>query len=200
MSKTVKAPREAIYILLIDDEPMQLSLIKPILTNFDPDLIIETLADPSKAVEKVIKNEYDCVIADYSMPSVSGLDLVKAIKNVRNIPCILYTGRGSDEVKRDALVRDRRLHPEDPQPQRLPHPGGSHQGGRREIQEITGSRLAGSGLPCSTPIPLLLAPRPRASPGTRRPRTGCSACSSSHCICGGPRDRRSTGEPSTRTS
>ncbi len=57
---------------------MQLSLIKPILTNFDPGLIIETLADPSKAVEKVIKN-------------------------VRNIPCILYTGRGSDEVKRDAL-------------------------------------------------------------------------------------------------
>lgn len=41
-------------------------------------MIIETLAEPSKAVEK-------------------------AIKNVRNIPCILYTGRGSDEVKRDAL-------------------------------------------------------------------------------------------------
>jgi PleD family two-component response regulator len=95
---------EILNVLLIDDEPMQLSLIPIIINHFDPNLKVEVLVDPSKAVEKILKFPYDVVVADYSMPEVNGLSLVKAIKTVRDIPCILYTGRGNDELKIETLA------------------------------------------------------------------------------------------------
>jgi DNA-binding response OmpR family regulator len=95
---------EILNVLLIDDEPMLLSLIPLIINHFDPNLRVETLTDPSKAVEMVVKNPYDVVVADYSMPEVNGLNLVKAIKNVRDVPCILYTGRGSEELRLESFA------------------------------------------------------------------------------------------------
>jgi DNA-binding response OmpR family regulator len=90
---------EILNVLLINDEPMLLSLIPLILNHFDSNLKVETLADPSKAVEKVLKFPFDVIVADYSMPEINGLSLVKAIKTVRDVPCILYTGRGTDELR-----------------------------------------------------------------------------------------------------
>jgi DNA-binding response OmpR family regulator len=95
---------EMLNVLLIDDEPMQLSLIPLVMNHFDPNLKVEVLADPSKAVEKILKFPYDVVVADYSMPEMNGLSLIKAIKEIRNIPCILYTGRGNDELKMATLA------------------------------------------------------------------------------------------------
>ncbi|MCX6649226.1 MAG: hypothetical protein NTV61_07545 [Candidatus Bathyarchaeota archaeon] len=57
--------------LLIDDEPMQLSLITFIINHFDPNLRVEILADPSKTMKKILKFPF-IVVADYSMPEVNG--------------------------------------------------------------------------------------------------------------------------------
>jgi len=46
---------EVLHVILIDDEPMLLSLIPFIINHFDPNLRVDTLTDPSKAVEKVLK-------------------------------------------------------------------------------------------------------------------------------------------------
>jgi PleD family two-component response regulator len=89
---------EILNVLLIDDEPMLLGLIPLIINHFDPNLRVEALTEPRKAVEKVLKFPYAVVVVDYSMPEVNGLSLVKAIKDVRDVPCILYTGRGNDEL------------------------------------------------------------------------------------------------------
>lgn len=90
-------------VLLIDDEPTQLSLIPLIMNHFDSNLRVEILADPSKAIEKIRKFSYDIVVADYSIPEENGLNLIKEIKNIRDIPCILYTERGNNEL-RDATI------------------------------------------------------------------------------------------------
>jgi DNA-binding response OmpR family regulator len=89
---------EMLNVLLIDDEPMQLSLIPLIMNHFDSNLKVEILADPSKAVEKIRNFPYDVVVADYSMPEKNGLNLIKAIKNIRDVPCILYSERGNNEL------------------------------------------------------------------------------------------------------
>ncbi|MCW4048895.1 MAG: response regulator [Candidatus Bathyarchaeota archaeon] len=88
-----------IKVLFIDDEPMFLALLKPIIQSFDPNLHVDTLSNPHKVMDAVTKNHYDCAIVDYYMPGMSGLNIIKRIKSVANIPCILYTGMSVEEVQ-----------------------------------------------------------------------------------------------------
>ena len=91
-------------VLFIDDEPLLLDLLKRIINNMDPKMHIEVLSDPTKAIELVLKNNYDCIVLDQKMPGVSGKDIIKMIKQVRDIPCIIYTGFDVSEVTSDADV------------------------------------------------------------------------------------------------
>jgi DNA-binding NarL/FixJ family response regulator len=91
-------------VLFIDDEPLLLDLLKRIINNIDPKMHIEVLSDPTKAIELVLKNNYDCIVLDQKMPGVSGKDIIKMIKQVRDIPCIIYTGFDVSEVTSDADV------------------------------------------------------------------------------------------------
>ena len=89
-------------VLFIDDEPLHLDLLKRIINSIDPMLFIDLLVDPTKAIEMVLKNEYDCIVLDEKMPMVSGMDIIKMIKHVKDVPCIIYTGYGIDEMSMEA--------------------------------------------------------------------------------------------------
>jgi len=95
---------EILNVLLIDDEPTQLSLIPLILNHFDSSLKVEILSDPSKALEKILNFPYDVVVANYSMPEENGLNLIKAIKSIRDIPCMLYTEMGNNEPREETIT------------------------------------------------------------------------------------------------
>lgn len=94
---------EILNVLLIDDEPMLLGLIPLIINHFDPNLRVEALTEPRKAVEKVLKFPYAVVVVDYSMPEVNGLSLVKAIKYPG---CSVYPihGAGNDELRDETFT------------------------------------------------------------------------------------------------
>ena len=91
-----------VKVLFIDDEPLHLDLLKRIINNLDPDMDVEILADPTKTIEKVLKTEYDCVVIDQKMPRVTGKDMIKMIKQVRDVPCIIYTGYDASEIDSEA--------------------------------------------------------------------------------------------------
>jgi CheY-like chemotaxis protein len=86
-------------VLFIDDEPLHLDLLKRIMNIIDPHIQVEILADPTKTIEKILKNHYDCVILDEKMPVLKGNEIIKMIKQVKDIPCIIYTGYDIDEVE-----------------------------------------------------------------------------------------------------
>lgn len=68
--------------------------------SIDPDLQIDSVKTPREALERLGKEEYDCIISDYKMPGMDGIQFAMKVREESNIPFLLYTGQGSEEVAR----------------------------------------------------------------------------------------------------
>ena len=82
-------------ILIVDDEPDNLEEIVEILENNEPQYELLQAFGGEKALEITRERKPDLVVADWEMPGMDGLDLVKAIKSdssISDIPVIMYTG------------------------------------------------------------------------------------------------------------
>ncbi len=92
----------SIRVLLVDDEKSQLEIAKLNLEKVEPTIKITVTANPSQ-VHQLLQQPFDCIISDYKMGDINGLQLCKEIKKTSNIPYILYTARGSEEVAEEAF-------------------------------------------------------------------------------------------------
>lgn len=95
--------QKPLHVLALDDEPDQLELTKFFLMENDPDLVVDTLSNPEEILEKIQCKQYDCILADYAMPRINGVELATTIKAIKDIPFVLYTGRGSEQTVLDAI-------------------------------------------------------------------------------------------------
>lgn len=71
-------------ILISDDHSIVRAGLKQLLKAIDPQFHIDEAPDGNDALAKIVKNNYDFIILDISMPGLSGLDILKALKE-RNI-------------------------------------------------------------------------------------------------------------------
>ncbi|MBE3116247.1 PAS domain-containing protein, partial [Candidatus Bathyarchaeota archaeon] len=87
-----------ICVLHVDDDPSILEISKQILVdmgNFD----IDHASCVEEAFKKLASGHYDVVISDYEMPQKDGLQFLKELRKQNNeIPFILFTGKGREEV------------------------------------------------------------------------------------------------------
>ncbi|MHA2024147.1 MAG: PAS domain-containing protein, partial [Candidatus Thorarchaeota archaeon] len=65
---------------------------------------ITSITSQSKLIEQIKQGDYDCVLSDYQMPIMNGIQLATHIRTFSNIPIILYTGQGSEEVAEQAFT------------------------------------------------------------------------------------------------
>ena len=78
-------------ILVVDDNPDQLHGIRRLLETLDVD--IECILDPHAALERIEEGALDLVISDVRMPTMSGLELLKQIRQLDSeLPTVLITG------------------------------------------------------------------------------------------------------------
>ena len=96
---------DKIRVLHIDDEEDFLYLTKEFIEKMSGgEIEVESLRDSAKVIDRLKSNEIDVVVCDYLMEDLNGLDLLKTIKQENlNIPFIIFTGRGREEVVIDAL-------------------------------------------------------------------------------------------------
>lgn len=106
MSSEGSASREELWVLLVDDDPMQLVMLKPILEDLDNLLHIDTLSEPIRAVQRIRNFDYDCIVSEYIVGGRHGMNIFKTVKNIKPIPTILYTSRDYIEVQRMAELSD----------------------------------------------------------------------------------------------
>jgi PAS domain S-box-containing protein len=94
-----------IRVLHIDDEEDFLYLTKEFVEKMsEGEILVESLQDPMKVFERIKKDNIDVIVCDYLMEDLNGLDLLKQIKQKEyQIPFIIFTGRGREEVVIDAL-------------------------------------------------------------------------------------------------
>ena len=93
----------SIKVLLVDDEPTQMTLIKLNLEETDTALKITLTPTPKKALTLLKKEHFDCIVSDYQMPEMNGIELCNEVKKNYKTPFIIYTAKGSEEVASTAF-------------------------------------------------------------------------------------------------
>lgn len=98
--------RRQIHVLHVDDNADVTDRTATYLQHEDDRLTVETascadeglqlLADSHKAI--------DCIVSDYKMPGMNGIEFLEAVtEREPDLPFILYTGKGSEEVASEAI-------------------------------------------------------------------------------------------------
>ena len=90
--------RELLRLIIVDDEVNSLELIKRIMIDNDNELDITLYSSPVKALEWVFDNKPDCVLSDYNMPEMDGIEFTRRLRESSQIPVIIYTNQSRDEV------------------------------------------------------------------------------------------------------
>ena len=92
-----------IKVLHVDDEPSFLEIVAFFL-NREGDFEVVTSVTAKDAIEKLKEHKFDAIVADYGLPEINGIDLLKILRAQGNdIPFILLTGKGREEVAAEAL-------------------------------------------------------------------------------------------------
>jgi len=104
LPKTVNSSdTEVIHVLYVDDETGLQKVVKQML-EMRRGFQVETVASVEEANKKLAKEEYDVIVSDYQMPNQSGLDFLEYLRaRGDEIPFILFTGKGREEVAIEAL-------------------------------------------------------------------------------------------------
>lgn len=91
-------------ILLADDDPEFCGNCK-LVWEKEEGIDVVARTDPGEALSEIEKKDYDAIVADYKMPEMNGLELLKILreKKEKNIPFIILTGKGNEEVAKKAL-------------------------------------------------------------------------------------------------
>jgi PAS domain S-box-containing protein len=94
---------DPVHILYIDDEDALLELGKLYLEE-EWGFSVDCEVSGKVALDRITSTHYHAIIADYQMPVMNGIELLKAVRQrFGNIPFILFTGRGREEVVIEAI-------------------------------------------------------------------------------------------------
>jgi CheY-like chemotaxis protein len=95
---------KTIKILHIDDEINQLDFTKLFLEEIDKEVEVISKLNPEDALKYIKEpNSFDCIISDYKMLPMNGIELAEKVREKSSIPFILYTGQGSEEIAERAF-------------------------------------------------------------------------------------------------
>ena len=95
-------PEPPLSILYVDDEPLLLNVTRMYLESLG--VIVDTAPSGAEALEKISGSTFDAIVSDYQMPGMDGIALLKVIRGRDlDIPFILFTGRGREEVVIEAI-------------------------------------------------------------------------------------------------
>ena len=90
-------------VLYVDDETDLLTIGKLFMERFG-NLTVDTSPSASEALSKIASGSFDGIVSDYQMPGMDGIQLLQEVRQkYGDIPFILFTGRGREEVVIQAI-------------------------------------------------------------------------------------------------
>jgi len=90
-------------VLYVDDETDLLEVGKMFLEQ-SGQFTVETAPSAQEALNSPAFSSYDAIIADYQMPGMNGIAFLKEVRQrFGNIPFILFSGRGREEIVIEAI-------------------------------------------------------------------------------------------------
>ena len=95
---------ESIRVLYVDDEPEFAEMAATFLEREDDRFDVEIVPSGTEGSARLADEAFDCVIFDYEMPGRNGIEFLEAVRDDHpDLPFILHTGKGSEEVASDAI-------------------------------------------------------------------------------------------------
>ena len=89
-------------VLLVDDEPDQVALLRAMLTPLGMD--VSTAESAQQALQVFRRHPVDLVVTDLHLPGQSGIDLIRQLRQVETPPAVvLITGEGTVSSAVEAL-------------------------------------------------------------------------------------------------
>ncbi|MFC6976216.1 response regulator [Halomicroarcula sp. GCM10025709] len=96
--------RGEITVLHVDDNRDFLEATATGLEERADPITVTSLDDPTAVVPRLETGTVDCVVSDYDMPEMDGLELLRNVRaQFPDLPFILFTGKGSEEVASEAI-------------------------------------------------------------------------------------------------
>ncbi len=98
------SPRQQIRVLHVDDNTEITKLTATFLQREDERFSVETANSAEEGLQLLDERPIDCVVSDYHMPRMNGIQFLKvAAEEYPDLPFILYTGKGSEDVASEAI-------------------------------------------------------------------------------------------------
>lgn len=93
-----------IRVLHVDDDPSFGDLVATFLQREDDRFAVETVTSASSGLDQLAAESFDCVVSDYDMPTKNGIQFLESVRDSHpELPFILFTGKGSEEIASDAI-------------------------------------------------------------------------------------------------
>ena len=102
--RTVFTPDEPLDVLHVDDDDGFAETLVAYLEDVIGGFAVTRVSDGEAALDRLSATTFDCVVSDYRMPGMDGLELSEAVgEREPRLPFVLLTGRGSESVAREAV-------------------------------------------------------------------------------------------------
>jgi PAS domain S-box-containing protein len=99
--------KEPIRVLHVDDEPGFVDTSAAFLERKEERINVDTATSADEGLGMLEEHGYDCVVSDYDMPGTDGIELLRRVRqDYPDLPFILFTGKGSEEVASEAISAD----------------------------------------------------------------------------------------------
>jgi putative two-component system response regulator len=99
------ASLEQSRILIVDDEDLNIRVVRKYLRSWGFNNVCAS-SEPTEVIEMIERDRPDLLLLDVMMPGISGLDLLKIIRDTpstKHLPVIILTAHFEEEVKYHAL-------------------------------------------------------------------------------------------------
>jgi DNA-binding NtrC family response regulator len=96
-----------IRVLHVDDDPSFARLTACSLAEIDGGIEVRSETDPTAVLDRLSDGTPECVVSDYRMPDVDGLELLERVRERHpDLPFILFTGQGTEAIENEAIAAD----------------------------------------------------------------------------------------------
>src|SRR5512144_3206088 len=91
-------------ILLIDDDTVDRLAVRRAITAAALNAEVVDAQDPDAAIEALKRDTFDCVLLDYHLPGIDGMQLLRTLRSSGILcPVVVLTGQGGEQIAVDLM-------------------------------------------------------------------------------------------------